>query len=113
MHDYDLCYTNVAPIPGPVILIDPEKDVAIVVSDQRPRNIYIRLAPRKFVGLIIYDKQDRGTPNWSDRYRVNSMVNKVCNLLREEKVDLPIYGASGNMYRPIRMNYKKIMEAID
>jgi len=112
MHEVDLRYTNVSSDPGPHIEIDPQTDVALIVRDSRPRNVYFRVAPRKFMGVVIYDQPEHGGPDWSEESSLSDRLGRLTKALEQEGKIMPVYGTSGNMYRPRRISHKEIVQML-
>jgi len=113
LHNADKRYTHVAETPRPTIWeLDLEKGVAIVVSDLRTRNVYLRLAPRKFVGLMIYDEDEKTDSGLATEEIIARRLDQVLQILNNEDMVLPVYGTSGNLYWPRCMSHEEIVKIL-
>lgn len=75
----------------------------------------LRIAPRKFVGVVILDDYNNPQtrvdfPNPEElRRSVDSRIEEVKTILAETNMSLPIYGSTGNLYWPQRINHDQIV----
>lgn len=113
LHNEDKRYTHIAETPRPQIWeLDIEKGVGIVVSDLRTRTVYLRMAPRKFVGLMIYDEDEKTDNGLATEEIITRRLDQVLQILNKEDVVLPVYGTSGNLYWPKRMTHDEIVRML-
>lgn len=104
---------------------DPEKVIGIVVEISGRVEVPIRIAPRKFVGVVLLDKRPavaayppipRFLDELSDpvkaRTYVLERIEQIKTVFESEKRSLPIYGLSGDLYWPRRMTHKEIVQML-
>lgn len=96
-------------------------DVAILIKRSKPAYkssqvdiVNFRVAPREFVGIVTPDDYNgRGIrelfPDHKEFRRfVNKRVEEIKAILAETRVNLPVYGSTGDLYWPERISHDQI-----
>lgn len=78
--------------------------VAIAVDVLQTKQVPLRIAPRKFRGIVLLDSSE---DEWFSRN-----LEEVEDLFRSKGLFLPIYGISGAMYYPRKMSHEEIVRML-